>query len=257
MAFGSRWRWVLVAVLASVVVLSPWLLWTKFGFPSSNTLPKYFLTGSFGFETPNESVVHATLRFYRTLTLKQWLSSKGLGFATLNGFYHHDVYRALGIVTWPRKLQTVRAFQFFYLLPSLSLLLIPLAALLYALVRERIKGDIRRFIVGLGIAAIVSFVLQFVVMMCTHALSTYPYYIPFSLHLLAVVGIVMLRASAPVRWAAALNYTAFGFFWIALPTASMSISSILALLASLALILLATIIVFKLLLKNASRARRV
>jgi hypothetical protein len=257
MAFGSRWRWVLVAVLASVVVLSPWLLWTKFGFPSSNTLPKYFLTGSFGFETPNESVVHAALRFYRTLTLKQWLISKGLGFATLNGFYHHDVYRALGIVTWPRKLQTVRAFQFFYLVPSLSLLLIPLAALLYALVRERIKGDIRRFIVGLGIAAIVSFVLQFVVMMCTHALLTYPYYIPFSLHLLAVVGIVMLRASAPVRWAAALNYTAFVFFWIALPTASMSISSILALLASLALILLATIIVFKLLLKNASLARRI
>jgi hypothetical protein len=249
-AFGSRWRWVLVSVLASVVVLSPWLLWVKFGFPSSNALPKYFFTGSFGFETPNESVVHAALRFYRTLTLKQWLISKGLGFATLNGFYHHDVYRALGIVTWPRKLQTVRAFQFFYLLPSLGLLLIPLAALLYALGRERIKEDIRRFIVGLGIAAIVSFVLQFVVMMCTHALSTYPYYIPFSLHLLAVVGIVMLRASAPVRWAAALNYTAFMFFWIALPTAKMSISSILALLASLALALLATIILFKVLLKK-------
>lgn len=257
MAFGSRWRCVLVSVLASILVLSPWLLWTKFGFPSSNTLPKYFLTGKLSFETPNESVAYAALRFYHTLTLKQWLISKGLGFATLNGFYHHDVYRALGIVTWPRKLQTVRAFQFFYLLPSLGLLLIPLAALLYALGRERIKGDIRRFIVGLGIAAIVSFVLQFVVMMCTHALSTYPYYIPFSLHLLAVVGIVMSPASAPVRWAAALNYTAFVFFWIALPTATMSISSILALLAGLALILLATIIVFKLLLKNASRARRI
>jgi hypothetical protein len=64
----------------------------------------------------------------------------------------------------------------------------------------------------------------------------------------------MLRASAPVRWAASLNHTAFMFFWIALPTVTMSISSILALLASLALILLATITLFKLLLKNASRA---
>jgi hypothetical protein len=33
----------------------------------------------------------------------------------------------------------------------------------------------------------------------------------FSLHLLAVVGIVMLRASAPVRWATALNYAASCF----------------------------------------------
>jgi hypothetical protein len=40
-------------------------------------------------------------------------------------------------------------------------------------VRARIKGDIRRFIVGLGIAAIVSFVLQFLVMMSPHLLLTY------------------------------------------------------------------------------------
>jgi hypothetical protein len=250
-AFGSRWRWVLVAVLASVIVLSPWLLWTKFGFPSSNALPKYFFTGSFGFETPNESVAHAALRFYRTLTLKQWLISKGLGLAALAGFYHRDLHNPLGIVTnLSRALRAVRACQFFYMLPSLGLLLIPLAALLHALARERIKGDIRRFIIGLGIAAIVSFLLQFLVMMSPHLILTYPYYVPFSLHLLAVVGIVMLRASAPVRWAAALNYTAFVFFWIALPTAKTSISSILALLASLGLILPATIILFKLLLKN-------
>ena len=75
--------------------------------------------------------------------------------------------------------------------------------------------------------------------------------------LLAVVGIVMLRASAAVRGAGALTYTAFVFFWIVLPITKTSISSILALLASLALILLATITLFKLLLKNACRARRI
>jgi len=216
------------------------------------------LTGDFGFETPNESVVHAALRFYHTLTLKQWLISKGIGLETLSGFYHDDVYHALGIVRFPSSiLKTVRALQFFYMLPSLGLLLIPLAALLHALGQERIKGDTRRFIVGLGLAAIVSFALQSSIMMSPHLLHHYPYYVPFALHLLAVVGIVMLRASAPVRWAAALNYTAFVFFWIALPTATTSISSILALLASLALILLATIILFKLLLKNASSSRSI
>ena len=256
--FIQRWRWILVSGLATVLVLLPWLAWTKLGLPTSNPLPKYFLTGDFGFETPNESVVHAALRFYHALTLKQWLISKGLALETLSGLYHHDVHHALGIVTYPlSKLQATRAFQFFYMLPSLGLLLIPLAALLHALGRERIKGDVRRFIVGLGIAAIVSFVLQFLVMMSPHLLHHYPYYIPFSLHLFAVIGAVMLRASAPVRWAAALNYTAFVFFWIVLPTAKTSISSILALLTSLGLVLLATIILFKLLLKNASRVRRI
>jgi hypothetical protein len=263
MAFGSRWRWVLVSVLASIVVLSPWLLWTKFGFPPSNALPKYFLTGSFGFETPDESVAHAALRFYRTLTLKQWLISKGLGLETLSGFslgtfmiLAGTSISSSGFQNLSSTLQAVRAMQFFYMLPSLGLLLIPLAALLYALGRRRIKGDIRRFIVGLVIAAMVSFALQFLVMMSPHVISTYPYYVPFALHLLAVVGIVMLRASAPVRWVAVLNYVVFVFFWIALPIAKTSISSILALLASLGLILLATIILFKLLLKDASPIQR-
>ena len=258
MASGTRWQRLFISVLASMLVLSPWLLWVKFGFPTSNPLPKYFLTGSLGFDTPNESIAHAALRFYRTLTLKQWLTSKGLGLATLGGFYHGDPHNPLGVVTnLSGAIQAVRGLQFFYMLPSLGLLLIPLAALLRALRQGRIKGDMRKLIAGLGIAAIVSFVLQFLVMMSPHLILTYPYYVPFSLELLAVIGIVMLRASAPVRWAAALNYTAFLFFWIALPIATMSISSILALLASLALILLGTIIVFKLLLKNTSRASHV
>jgi hypothetical protein len=112
-AFGSRWRWVFVAVLASIVVLSPWLRWRKFEFPSSNALPKYFLTGSFGFETPNESVIHTALRFYHTLTLKQWLESKLLGLATLGGFYHGDLHNPLGTFTnLSGKLGSVRAARF-------------------------------------------------------------------------------------------------------------------------------------------------
>jgi hypothetical protein len=254
-AFRLRWRWLFVSVLAGIVVFLPWLLWTRFGFPSSNALSKFFFTGSFGFETPNESVAHAVLRFYRTLTLKQWLTSKGLGLATLVGFYHGDLHNPLGILTnLSSRLQAVRAFEFFNLLPSLGLLLIPLAALLHALGRGRIKGDIRRLIVGLGIAAIVSFLLQFLAMMSPHLLHHYPYYVPLSLELLAVVGIVIFRSSAPVRWGAVLNYAAFVFLWIVLPITKTPISSIFALLASLTLLLLATIIVFKLLLKNASHA---
>jgi len=260
-ACRSRWQGLLISILASFLVMSPWFLWTKLGLPSSNPLPKYFLTGSFGFETPNESVIHAALRFYGTLTPRQWLTSKGLGLATLMGFYHGDLYKAgiqnpLGVVTnLSSALQAVRAFQFFYMLPSFGLLLIPLIALVYTLGRGRIKGYVRTFIVGLVIAAIISFGLQFLVMMSPHLLHHYPYYVPFSLELLAVIGIVMLRTSAPVRWAAALNYCVFVFFWIVLPTTKSSISSILALLAGLGLTLLATVIFFKLLLEEPLNAQ--
>lgn len=268
-AFGSRWRWVLVSVLASILVLSPWLLWTKFGFPPSNALPKYFLTGGFGFETQDEGVLHAALRFYHALTLKEWVESKLLGLAALGGFYHGGLYNKTqyisAVARFPpgtfanlsSKLGSVRAYQFLYLMPSLGVLCIPIVALVRALKRRAMNDKVRRLVSGLGIAAIVSFALQFSIMMSPHLLGTYPYYVPFALHLLAVVGIVMLRASAPVRWAAALNYTAFVFFWIALPTATTSISSFLALLASLGLILLATITLFNLLLKNASRTWRI
>ena len=60
----------------------------------------------------------------------------------------------------------------------------------------------------------------------------------------------MFRASAAVRWVAVLNYIVFVFFWIVLAITKTSISSILALLASLVLVLLATITLFKLLLKR-------
>jgi hypothetical protein len=86
-------------------------------------LPKYFLTDTFGFETPNESVAHAALRFYRTLTLKQWLDPKLLGLATLGGCYHGDLHNPLGTFTnLLGKLGSIRAVQFHYLLPSLGIL---------------------------------------------------------------------------------------------------------------------------------------
>jgi hypothetical protein len=252
-AFGARWRWLCISVLVSIVVLLPWIFWTKFGFPPSNALPKFLLTGSFGFERPYESVAHAAMRFYRTLTLRQWLASKRLGLAGIAGFHDGDFHR-FGLRTplesatgLPSTLQAVRAFQFFCMLPSLGLLLIPLAALLLALRQERSKEDIRRFIIGLGFAATVSFVIQFLVMMCPHWILHYPYYVPLSFHLLAVIGIVMFRASRLLCLAAILNYVAFVFFWIVLPITKTPVSSTLALLASLSLVLVATIALLKLL----------
>lgn len=247
-AFVERWRWLLVSVLASVFVLSPWLFWTKFGLSTSNALPKYFLTGGFGFETPNEGVGHAAWRFYRTLTLKQWLISKGLGLETLGGLYHGDLYKPLGTVTdLSSKLQAIRACQFLYLLPSLGLLLIPIGTLVCALSRHRMNDESRRLIVGLGIAVIVSLVLPFAVMMSPHLLHHYPYYVPFALHLLAVIGIIMWREFALMRWSAMLNYIAFLFLWIALPTAQTPVANMATLVPSLVLVLTSTIIVWKLL----------
>jgi len=246
--FVGRRQPLLLSILACILVLSPWLLWTKCGLPTSDPLPKYFFTGGFGFETANEDVAHAVQRFYRTLTLKQWLTSKSLGLATLGGFYHEDLYKPFGTITdLPSRLRAARAFQFLYLIPCLGLLVIPIAALVRTPKQPQLNAETRRLISGLGCAVIFSFALQFLLMMSPHLLHHYPYFIPFVLHLLAVIGIVIWRECPLIRWSALVNYVAFVFLWIALPIAQTSVASVATLVLSLALVLAATILTFKLL----------
>src|ERR1043166_1340900 len=146
-----RWQPLLLSIVACILVFSPWLLWTKYGLPTSDPLPKYFLTGGFGFETPTDDVVHVVQRFYRTLTLKGWLTAKALGLETLGGFYYGDLYKPFGTITdlWDR-LRAVRAFQFLYPLPLLGVLIAPIAALLLGRKELGWNADARRFIAGLG-----------------------------------------------------------------------------------------------------------
>jgi hypothetical protein len=254
--FVRHWQPLLLSILACVLVLSPWLLWTKCGLPTSNPLPKYFLTGGFGFEASNEDVVHAVQRFYRTLAFKQWLTSKGLGLETLAGFYHGDLYKPFGAITdLSSRVRAARAFQFLYLLPSLGLLLIPIAALLRTIRQPRMNAETRRSITGLGIAVVLSFALQFALMMSPHLLHHYPYFIPFALHLLPVIGIVMWRECSLMRWSAVVNYVAFLFLWIVFPIAQTPVASMATLVLSLALVFAASILTFKLLF-SSSRHRQ-
>ncbi len=84
-------------------------------------------------------------------------------------------------------------------------------------------------------------------MMSPHLLHHYPYFIPFALHLLGVIGIVMWRQCSLMRWSALVNYVAFVFLWIVLPLTQTSVASLATLVLSLVFVLAASILTFKVL----------
>lgn len=122
-----NWRRILLAGALTAGVVLPWIIWTKYSAPTSQPLPKFLLTGEFGFSHPRESVLSATLRTYRSMDIKDWLTKKREALETVCGWNPGQLRGLIGQPTGvvPR-LNSVRACQFLFLLPSLGLLLIPL-----------------------------------------------------------------------------------------------------------------------------------
>jgi hypothetical protein len=117
---------VLVQVLASIVVRLPGFSGTKFEFSPSNALPKYFLTIALASKHPTRPLFTPFCDFITLSHENNGLPRKGLSLEALGGFYHTELNSFGSVGNLSRKLQAVRVFQFFDMLPSLGLLLIPL-----------------------------------------------------------------------------------------------------------------------------------
>ena len=113
----SRTWWLRLALsgAATVLVVAPWLVWTKVAAPTINPLPRFLLTGDFGFSHPVQSgVLESALHMYRTMPFSIWLQAKVLGAKTLLGF--NLKFARMALDRDPvLDFQTVRAFQFFFL----------------------------------------------------------------------------------------------------------------------------------------------
>jgi hypothetical protein len=141
--------------------------------------------------------------------------------------------------------ESIRAYQFFFLAPSLGLLLIPLFWLLR--MRRSAQGLLlpRRLVVGgLALAATLTLSLQFTIMMAPHVLHHYPYFLPLSLHLLAAIAI-MTHDSKILRMLACANYLLFILLWIVFIMARTPVFSMGGLICALILLGVATLFVGK------------
>jgi hypothetical protein len=212
----KKWPGLVFSGTFSAFVIVPWILWTKAVAPTENPLPRFMLTANFGFgQRASSGVLESTLQMYRTMPFSEWLRAKRMALQTLAGSDVSIAQMSLAAFREPfAGFESIRAYQFFFLLPSLGLLLVPLAWLLLAPGGEK-KDPGARLVQGLSWATLATFVLQFFIMMAPHLLHHYPYFLPFALHLLAVVAI-MTRPSRILRLIACANYRLFVFCWIAL-----------------------------------------
>jgi hypothetical protein len=131
------WRWLGVAVLVGIVVMAPWSAYQKWGDPPGDRLTKWTLAGDPGGDelTTGEAIrkAYSEAGFSGTVENK-WGNFKemlgiGEGWKTVKAVFEGNLENAF---------RNVRILNFFYLLPSFTLLLLaPVAMLLFYRRRDR------------------------------------------------------------------------------------------------------------------------
>jgi hypothetical protein len=180
---------------------------------------------------------------YQTMPLSTWLQAKLAAARTLVGLDLSVARMALAPFRDPfQGFESIRAYQFFFLVPSLGLLLIPLLSIRTRGNKQTISLPRRLVLRDLALAAILTLLLHFSVMMAPHFLHHYPYFLPLSLHLLAIM-IIMTNDSKILRMVAFANYLFFVLFWIVLTLARVSLLSLGGITCALVLLTGATLIV--------------
>jgi len=243
----GRWLYLALSGAAALLMVAPWLAWTKLAAPTINPLPRFLLTADFGFSQPRPSgVLESALHMYQTMPFSTWLQAKAAAAKTLLGLDLSIARMTLAPFRDPfQGFESIRAYQFFFLAPSLGLLLIPLLSFLWKRKNKQALPLPKRLIVrDLFLAATLTLVLHFTVMMAPHLLHHYPYFLPLSLHLLAVMAITT-RDSNILRALAFANYLFFILFWIILILARTPVLSVGGIACALLLLAFATVIVGK------------
>ena len=243
----TRGRWLQLTLSGAVALLTvvPWLVWTKLAAPTTNPLPRFLLTADFGFSQPgSRGVLESALQMYQTMPFSTWLQAKLVAAKTLLGLDLSIARMTLAPFKDPfQGVESIRAFQFFFLAPSLGLLLIPLFSFLWKRHNNQALPFPKRLVVrDLALAATLTLLLHFTIMMAPHLLHHYPYFLPLALHLLAVVAITT-RDSNILRALAFANYLLFILIWVVLILAGTSVLSMGGIACALFLLALATVVV--------------
>lgn len=241
--FRAFWRLSASGAIAACVVV-PWIVWSRLYSPSRSPLPRYLLTGDFGFSGPPISVLDATLQLYRSMSLSTWFQKKLVDLATLGGFELKAVPGGLADNLFG-SFDSLRAYQLFFLVPCLGALLVPLIWLLFK--RNSLKeaeGPQQGVLWGLVWSSVLCFAGQFLVMMAPHFVYHYPYFVIFAWHVVAVVAVVKLRVLL-LQLAALLNYLAFVIYWIVLVTIKVPVGTALGLICAYAILLAGSVFLLR------------
>jgi hypothetical protein len=153
------WRWLGVAALVGVAFLAPWSAYQSHGDPPGNRLAKWMLAGVE--QIDDRGTAETIADSYREAGLGGTVENKLDNFAAIAGesSFADNVGEAVdGIGEWDveRSVRALRSIFFFYLMPSLGLLLLgPLA--MAAAWRRRSELDPQEW--GFAVTCLVAFVI--------------------------------------------------------------------------------------------------
>jgi hypothetical protein len=126
-----KWRWLAVGVAAGAVLLAPWSAYQRWGDPPGNRLTKWMIGGAMGVD--HRGTLETIADSYREVGVGGAIHAKAEDFVTIAGGGPmvdglEEGFEAGGISAIVRAIRTV---FFFYLLPSLGLLLVGLVAIAF------------------------------------------------------------------------------------------------------------------------------
>ena len=118
------WRWLGVAVAVGVVLMAPWSAYQKWGDPPGNRLVKWTLAGVA--EVDDRGVVETILDSYGEAGVHGTFENKKQNFITMTNFaaVEESLDAVVSHGTLTEIVRTIRGIDFFYLFPSLGLLLL-------------------------------------------------------------------------------------------------------------------------------------
>lgn len=246
-----------ISAVACACLIVPWFGWTHFAVPTKGELPRFYLTGNPNPGPTGQGIITATVEFYRHISFQGWWQTKAAATRMLTGMEPGIPRFGLQLFRDPfERFDRIRAYQCFFLLPSVGLLLIPLAGLFFPVStrRHHSRTDLllHRLLAAAGFIALG---LQFLVMQATHFLHHYPYFIPLSFHIAAVAA-VALTHNALFRAVAFINFLLFLFYWVAAIIARTPLLTTGGLLAACALLFCATIVVTRWIFSSGGRHPR-
>lgn len=215
---GRRsWLNLLISGIAASAFVLPWMVWTRACNPSTNPLPKFYLTGDFDLANRKGSLSNAVRQFYGGLSGSSWLQTRVKAVATIAGVEQKeaaDTLRTFGEAF--TRYDSLRGLQFFFLVPAFGLLAVPFAVFTWrraAAARPHWEGGVMAPVLLLSAALIL--VIQLALMMAPHWLHHYPYYFVLVPHLAAVIALVRTRSWALLS-VGLLNTLLFLIYWIVL-----------------------------------------
>ena len=117
------WRWIGVGLLVAALFVAPWSAYQSWGDPPGNRLSKWFLGGVA--EIDDRSTTEAIVDGYRDAGIGGTLHNKGQNFVQIfgGGPLATNVEQIFEADDFEEVVRPIRSISFYYLLPSLGLLL--------------------------------------------------------------------------------------------------------------------------------------